>query len=73
MKNILHWISGYMRLEIWCKIGLSLETNVFAQHYDSWWCMLLLDWICLVVVVSVVVGDYGFDDFISLYLGNSSI
>jgi len=61
-----------MRLEIWCKIGLSLETDVFAQCYDSWWCMLLLDWICLVIVVSVVVGDYGFDDFISLYLGNSS-
>ena len=72
MKNILHWIWGYMRLEIWCKIGLSLETDVFAQRYDSWWCMLLLDWICLVVVVSFVVGDYGFGDFISLYLGNSS-
>ena len=66
MKNILQWISGYMRLEIWRKIGLSLETDVFAQRYDSWWCMLLLHWICLVVVVSVVVGDYCFDDSVSL-------
>ena len=27
----LCWIFGYMRLEIWRKI--SLQTDVFAQHY----------------------------------------
>jgi len=42
MVTCLGWILGYMRLEIWRKIGLSADgcsaTRVVAR------CMLLLDW-----------------------------
>jgi len=31
MMARLRWILGYTRLEIWRKIGLSVQTYVFAQ------------------------------------------
>ena len=33
MMTCLRWILGYMRLEIWRKIGLSADCDVFAQRY----------------------------------------
>jgi len=47
MKNVttcLRWILGYMRLEIWRKIGLSGDWCLCTALYThSQWCMLLLD------------------------------
>ena len=33
MMTCLRWILGYLRLEIWRKIGLSADCDVFAQRY----------------------------------------
>ena len=33
MTTCLRWILGYMRLEIWHKISLSADCDVFAQRY----------------------------------------
>jgi len=66
MMTCLLWILGYMRLEIWCKIGLSGDRCCCTALHTCYTCMLLLDWIgsCFMTVfkgspcICVVCADF---------------